>query len=341
MPAAILEVEITEIKDSISGQRLDNIWSAFQDPPLIRTIDLTDIGVENKTITEYEEDKFEGETGTAKDNQASDSAEGALEDEELVRFQYDGVMSMGVSFDDEVVQTIECFDKEIYPNADSFHIIEYMSLFTVRIDVWHDINGQHCDAVDDKYKVVVTNNVGLEDAGASGFEDFYNELDSLTKETLAVCSDIAPPGSKEAQGSCAYDILHDDDGRSAGVDTSFATGRPNIIAPYTKSIFFSVSGTEDVRHTAAVFINGLYSKGPGNSFALPTHQPIMVLRDPPGGSSYASYENIVTTAKVVTSSTHVSGNSKLGLNIKTGVDVKTETCAGGGFGAIVMACLVS
>jgi hypothetical protein len=212
-----------------------------------------------------------------------------------------------------------------------------MSLFTVRIDVWHDINGQHCDAVDDKYKVVVTNNVGLEDAEASGFEDFYNELDSLTKETLAVCSDIAP-----GQGSCVYDILHDDDGRSAGVDTSFATGRPNIIAPYTKSIFFSVSGgTEDVRHTAAVFINGLYSKGPGNSFALPTHQPIMVLRDPPGGSSYASYENIVTTAKVVTSSTHVSGAGGMELEIKAGIDVDVKTCTGGGLGAIVLACPVS
>ena len=188
---------------------------------------------------------------------------------------------------------------------------------------------------------MVTNNVGLEDAEASGFEDFYNELDSLTKDALEYCSDIAPPGSTEAQKSCAYDILHDDDGRSAGVDTSFATGRPNIIAPYTKSIFFSVSGTEDVMHTAAVFINGLYSKGPGNSFALPTHQPIMVLRDPPGGSSYASYENIVTTAKVVTSSTHVSGAGELELEIKAGVDVKSDVCAGGGFGALVLACLVS
>ena len=341
LPAAILEVEITEIKDS-DDRRLDNVWSAFQDPPLIRTIDMTDIGAETNTLNEYEEEKFEGDTGTAKDDQASDSSEGALEEEEKVRFQYDGVMSMAVSFENnDVVNTTDCFDKEIYPNADSFHVIEYMSLFTARIDVWHDINGQRCDAVDEKYKVVVTNNVGLEDAEASGFKRFYNALDSLTKEALAICSNKDPPGG-EAPGPCVYDILHDDDGRKAGVDTSFATGRPRIDADYEKSIMFSViGGTEDVTHNANIFISGLYSKGPGNSFALPTHQPIMVLRDPPGGSSYASYENIVTTAKVVTSSTHVSGEGKLSLSLFAGLDAEAVTCAGGGLGAIVLACPVS
>lgn len=44
---------------------------------------------------------------------------------------------------------------------------------------------------------------------------------------------------------------------------------------------------KDVKHRAEFFIVGLYSKGNGQSFALPTYEPIMVLRDPPGKSLYS------------------------------------------------------
>jgi hypothetical protein len=41
-------------------------------------------------------------------------------------------------------------------------------------------------------------------------------------------------------------------------------------------MLFQVLGVDDdVRHTAEFFIQGLYTKGPGSSFALPTNQPIM------------------------------------------------------------------
>ena len=86
---------------------------------------------------------------------------------------------------------------------------------------------------------------------------------------------------------CAFAVEHDtnDEGKNSGgarvANLLFATGRPNIVAPYTKPIIFKVIGA-DLEHKAAIFIEGLYSKGPGNSFALPTHEPIMILRDPPG-----------------------------------------------------------
>lgn len=39
--------------------------------------------------------------------------------------------------------------------------------------------------------------------------------------------------------------------------------------------------TPSVSHTAAIIVQGYFTKGPGQSYALPTHKPILVLRDPP------------------------------------------------------------
>ncbi|GFH57722.1 hypothetical protein CTEN210_14198 [Chaetoceros tenuissimus] len=64
----------------------------------------------------------------------------------------------------------------------------------------------------------------------------------------------------------------------------------------------------------------------------------MVLRDPPGGMSYASYENVVTTTKVVTSALAVNGDADLSLTISAGASFDGDLCIGGGIGAIVLFC---
>ena len=89
-----------------------------------------------------------------------------------------------------------------------------------------------------------------------------------------------------------------------------------------------IGGTEEVKHEASVFIEGLYSKGEGNTISLPTHEPIMILRDPPGGASTASYENVVTTAKIVDSTIEVHGTGEIEATLKAGVDVDVELCTG-------------
>jgi len=346
LPAAILEVQITEIKDE-AGDRINNIFTAFQDPPIIRSIDLKDVEAEKKEIGDSENGRFEGESGTSRDNQASDNADGALEEEELVRFQYDGVLAMDVEFNkltatSEDITTTKCYDSKLVDDGtdfDSFHIIDYMTIFRVKIDVYHEIAvDKKCDAVDDKYKVAVISNVGLDDESASGFDKFYSKLDTATKDILKMCSNIAPPNGV-AYGPCVYDIVHDDNGRNAAVNTELATGRPRILKPYTKNVVFSIiGGTEEVKHTAVVFVDGMYEEGPGDSFALPTHQPILVIRDPPGGKSYASYKNMVTTAKIVSSSSKISGAGTMRASIGIGFEQKGQACAGGGFGAVVFLC---
>lgn len=70
----------------------------------------------------------------------------------------------------------------------------------------------------------------------------------------------------------------------SGVRTTLATGRPNPFGSFTRNLYIAVQApglSEDLSHTAAFFIQGNYGKGGGNSFALPTHEAITVLRDPP------------------------------------------------------------
>ena len=77
--------------------------------------------------------------------------------------------------------------------------------------------------------------------------------------------------AEEGGGICMFGVIHDTDdennnigGARTDIDPLYlATGRPNIVEPFTKSVIFRVIGADsDVEHKAAVFIEGLYSKGP-------------------------------------------------------------------------------
>ena len=147
-------------------------------------------------------------------------------------------------------------------------------------------------------------------------------------------------------GVCLGNIIHDKDDAdeiigNARLEDPFylATGRPNILAPYTKRLIIkTIGGTQEVEHEATIFIEGEYSKGKGDSFALPSHEPIMILRDPPGGSSSAFYENVKSTLRVVESETSTNINANASVKPSIEVEPDAELCAGGGFGAIVLAC---
>ena len=83
-------------------------------------------------------------------------------------------------------------------------------------------------------------------------------------------------------------------------------------------------------HKAAFVISGLYSKGPSNSFALPTHKPIMVLGDPSGGLSYATYTDVQTTIDLQTSTTSesIANTISMDFTIDFGAELKKSTGLG-------------
>lgn len=279
LPAAMLEVQVTEILDE-NNDRIQPIWNTFQG--IIRTIDLLDTEIMEDLISKEEEKEQQrkGDTGTVRDDVDTPLDANLIKDKEKVRFQYDGELQMIVTIDQDDATEQKCYNNTV---AHSFHVIDYMTLFKVRVDLEHEIvkDKIYCDIVDsEKYKIQIHNEVGMDEL--SGFGDFYKSLDYRTRAALKICSDTAPPvpDGATAEGPCVFDIKHDKDGRNAGLDVSFAAGRPNPFGNNAKNIFFSLTGS-DALHHAEFFVEGLFKKGEGNSFSVPTHDPILVLRDPP------------------------------------------------------------
>jgi hypothetical protein len=112
-----------------------------------------------------------------------------------------------------------------------------------------------------------------------------------------------------AAGGCRFKVQHDEiNGRktnahviptaSDGTALAFLAGRPNKYDDYRKDLLVQALDKDMVvlaTHKAQVIVTGDYVEGAGKSFALPTYQPIMILRDPPGGLSQASYQNVATS----------------------------------------------
>ncbi|GFH57847.1 hypothetical protein CTEN210_14323 [Chaetoceros tenuissimus] len=365
VPAAVLEVQITDVRESTPNQDpLENdeigiVKEAFA--TITRSIDLLDTGAMSDELSslEAEEETRTGDTGVVANPENSPFDSSEVEGLEKVRFQYDGQLKMDVQ-----IPTSKTCDADPEGSFDSFHVMDYMTVFNLTIGLHHDILGQRCDIVDDGYRVQVISNLGMEE-GNKGFGTFFWNSNSETRRALAHCSNIAPPGVPDSKKDnagvkedldyfksasntiCILDVTHtalDDNGSvteesKAQITQYLATGRPNPFGTYNKKLLISViGGTEEVKHEASVFIEGLYSKGEGNTISLPTHEPIMILRDPPGGASTASYENVVTTAKVVSSTVRVHGTSELKTTLSVGADADAKICTGGGVGAIVLGC---
>ena len=314
VPAHFTEVQVIEIVDPSKGQfieivdpskkrdrpfnRIDHIWDYFQGRyPETRTINLLDTEEESAALA-AEEDKVaatEGDAGTLDseevelEKEAEDDVKNEVEEREiLVRFEFEGVLAMDVIIE-AAADNLECtgYDRDTLELSEdfSFHVVDSSRLFKVRVNLQFELikdRGLTCDIIGDDYQVIIINNVGLD--ANEGFDAFYGKIESeATKSALALCSNIEP-----GIGPCNLNVTHAEDNEGnkigrAGVDTSFVAGRPNIVSPYTKSIEFEVTGgTSTAKHTAMFFVEGLYSKGQGNSFALPTYEPIMILRDPPG-----------------------------------------------------------
>lgn len=375
IPAAVLEVRIVDFFDS-EAKRMQRLWEFFSNK--VRTINLLDIeGMKHfvEKEKEKEDENGGGGAGTASDNSPNPLDAKGLDEFEKVRFQYDGELMMTVNLvqDADTAYEQPCYIQEGDKGNKSFWVINYMTIFAVEIKLKHelippkdDYNGLYCSNVDsEKYKVNVESNLGMD--GLEGFCEFWEGLKGEPGiiRALEFCSPLiienysasnsdhkclfeneaAHKEYVERNPPCQFSVKHNEDYYNLDATVvdkegnlpTFATGRPNPFPPYTRNMFFSVTNT-NIQHTAEVFIDGLYTKGPGNSIAIPTFEPVMILRDPPGGLSSATYENIVTTTKLVQSGTTVSGNSHLGLTIGAGASFEGELCTGGGMGAIVLFC---
>ena len=291
LPAHLIHVEVRDIFDQ-DDKQIFPVWQFFQgESPIIRVVDLRDA---NKIKEDFEAEEKSVETNTSTGTEDTDTLQqeeenlAAIEEKEkegldTVRFQYNGVLRMEVLIEKRK-DNLNCDDADPadYGDANSLHVIDYMTAFRVDVMLEYEIlTGVFCDIVDDDLKILVNNQVGKD--SFAGNEEFEAMIDNKnTTNFLNRCSPLA-------DGACLFNVTHNtnEEGENIGKaglkNLMLATGRPNIVSPYTKNIIFKIiGGTSEVEYKAAIFVSGLYSKGPGNSFALPTHEPIMVLRDPPG-----------------------------------------------------------
>lgn len=116
----------------------------------------------------------------------------------------------------------------------------------------------------------------------------------------------------------------------------FSAGLPNLQEPYTRTMAFSydIDGTElqwDGNSTFQAIVVGMLPKG--NNFVTEgPDKPLMILRDPPGSSSTATYAVGKSHSKVSTYTNSVNAGASVNTTTKFGV--KLATFVGLGVGVI-------
>lgn len=288
VPAQFLEVKVLNVrKKNESMEEIGEVKRYFNgEDPVVRTIDLLNTAEEDEAENKLIVAEDKGSTGTDTSEVKDKSSYRSSEDrKETVRFQYDGTLEMKFQVTDGDRYDREKCEAEA-DASQSFHVVQYMSLVLIEIQLQHKIlDGIYCNYVDpEKHKLSIESNLGMD--RNAGFDAFYEKLPSdREKELISICSTIAPPGGK-ASGPCLISI--DSDKEFSGKKKfELVAGRPNISKGieepyYSKNVNIRVvGGTNNVQHRADFFIEGQFSKGSGDSFALPTHQPVMILRDPP------------------------------------------------------------
>ncbi|CAB9504895.1 Cupin superfamily protein [Seminavis robusta] len=343
LPAHVLDVRVLEIRDDRNmenpPQKLQYITKHFLDKTQTKAVDL------RKEVTKEQEE--EGKQDAPKDESGVGEVEPDAPKKIVpeLRFQYDGALESGFIFGGADLRNAgQCPADTVLPESlvkkqagttYSLHITPTGSFFrpvvTLRYKLMTDM---YCDVVGKDIEVEIENSVGI-DAKWAEFKKSLNE-DEIKK--YEICG---------PQNTCKFKVEHtninevESNARVTPKDArgnriQFIVGRPRIDSPYRKTFKVKVTkqGVRILTHVAEMVVIGDYKLGEGKSFALPTYEPILILRDPPGGLSQASYENVQTTMRVKSAEFErledVSHNSRLHI----GADIE----AGGCFGFGVSVC---
>ncbi|CAK9105214.1 Hypothetical protein SCF082_LOCUS49043 [Durusdinium trenchii] len=347
VPAHFLQVSVFNVVNSGNGNVINSVTQALASE--LRYIDLREVN---------EEEEVKGNIANSTTKVAApqlDSDEAAIVAEEeakeedreeefqRVRFQYDGqlVLEPRLTADrnlgDEYCSGIAGAPLSSVPGAtSSFHVLPFQTVFLLTVNLKYELlQGLSCDIAADDLVVRVSNNVGLIE-GAASDDAFLLELqeNGYDRDLLSLLQECNGAG-------CERGIIHDVNPATgaksrARLEQFLMTGRPNINGDHDKRITVSTQG---VSHEIQVVVVGDYDQGGGSSFALPTYEPLLVVRDPPGGESHATFENVETTVRLENEyfEEYVGFDAELELRSVVGV-TDVEACAGGGFGAIFLAC---
>lgn len=117
------------------------------------------------------------------------------------------------------------------------------------------------------------------------------------------------------------------------VSDTMVAGTPNILSPYTKNFilrFTDAYGRQAIEVSRPVLVTGIQSTNGGFTTVSP-EIPLMVLHDPPGGNSYARWEQNISSERALRFSAGKENGTeswvdvKVGTSFEAGIGVSTET----------------
>jgi hypothetical protein len=281
--AQVAELRLTSVRglaDDIMRQRFVD---AFPD---IRTIDLR--------VQESSETNPTPVTTNPNIIPNAAQSEEAEAEEKLnqmrVRFQHNGTDIIKTKFGNMATGNCSGSSSSGYSTL-SYHIVEKLEILLVQIELSQNFGYSDipvCTKYPEGTNITIQNFVGVADSDVDRdwlamikSSSYSGQVDTLTK-----CSP-----------SCTRPLNYDENGEGAYVVDVFIAGQPNPVVPYSKNFIVQVPNSGR-SHRSEVVITGDFELPGGLSVSLPTHMPLMALRDPPGGGSYSYYNAVKSTIRV-------------------------------------------
>ena len=246
------------------------------------------------------------------------------EELKLVRFQYYGEDVVQVHHvDNGYPLNATCFESDNKNHALSYHYILTAEYFIVNMKVTQTFGYDiiECDRFPSNTTLTFENYVGESDNDDD--REFVEALS--TKEDF---SDIVK-SLRACKPTCKHALEYDEDGSNAHFDLVLFSGRPNPFSDYTKSLCITLDRSATLS-IAKFVVTGDYKTGDGLSVAIPTHKPLLTLRDPPGGLSYSYYKNVHTTIRIDIKNYETYAGFDTQIKAMWGTKLDAGICAGVG-----------
>ena len=253
-----------------------------------------------------------------------DEAEAEVADLKVVRFQYNGQDHLRTVFGERADITGCGSDAESkYVDSYSYHVIGMLSLFEVRVFAWQEFGYDDipvCTKYEPNTTIFIDSEVGVAN---SQLDRLWIEMIDAKPEYAGLAERLRDCSPLES--ICQVVLEMDSTGSNAQASKLLVSGQPNPFQDNTKSLQVTLGS---VRHQADVVVTGDFELPGGFTVAIPSHKPILVLRDPPGGGSYSFYENMITTARVTMEHYETYTGFESALTANFGVGLEIESCWG-------------
>jgi len=118
-------------------------------------------------------------------------------------------------------------------------------------------------------------------------------------------------------------------GENAKVSLQLQAGQPIITRDFAKYLFITMQKSSK-QHKTDVVLVGNYEVSNKFLAALPTHEPLLVIWDPPGGGSYLYYKNVITTISVQMEQYEVFVGFDTEGSLGNGFEADESVCTGTG-----------